>query len=51
MSIELPFICPLCGTKITSDDVISDQKKKGIVHKVQCSNCNYSKVFDIDTES
>lgn len=50
MSIELPFNCPICGTEITCNDVISDQKKEGIVHKVQCSKCNFSKVFDIDTE-
>jgi hypothetical protein len=50
MSIKLPVIYPICGTEITSDDVISDQKQEGVVHKIQCSKCNYSKVFSIDTE-
>lgn len=50
MSIALPFNCPWCGTEITSDDVISDQTKEGVVHKVQCSKCAYSKVVSIDTE-
>jgi transcription elongation factor Elf1 len=50
MFIELPFICPLCETEITSDDVISDQNQIGVVHKIQCAKCQYSKVFFIDTE-
>ena len=50
MSIELPFSCPICGADITSDDVVSDQKEEGIVHKVHCPKCNYSKIFSIDTE-
>lgn len=50
MSIELPFICPICETEITNDDVISNQNQEGVIHKIQCSKCNYSKIFSIDTE-
>lgn len=48
--IELPFICPICGTEITNDDVISNQKQEAVIHKIQCSKCNFSKIFSIDTE-
>lgn len=50
MSIELPIDCPFCEAKSTADNVISEQKKKGVVHKIQCPKCNFSKVFSIDTE-